>query len=76
MSATVREFARTSVGVSFEDRGERSLSDIARRLGYDSGPFASIHPPACLQFLKQPGVSRFDLESLRERGTRHLADAS
>jgi hypothetical protein len=41
----------------------------------DAGHLASILPPTCLQFLEQSGVSRFDVKSLRERGTWHLADA-
>ena len=45
-----------------------------QRLG-DAGHFASMRLPAYLQFPEQPGVSRFDVKSLRERGTWHLADA-
>lgn len=36
---------------------------------------ASLRPPACPQFLEQLRIGRFDVKSLRERGTWRFADA-
>ena len=66
MATTAAFSGLRSIGLASTERIEASPWSLN---------FASESPPACPQHLEQPGVSRFDLKSPRERGTRHLAYA-